>query len=155
MKEKLDEFLPIKIIKICNDDKPWINQQLKTLDRKCKREFFKHHKSEKWTNMRQVFEEKCEKAKADYYTNTVEDLKNSNPNQWYSKVKRMGGISDIHSGDILVEELEGVSNSNQAERIAQHYAQVSNEYQALKKDDIPSSLYTTEELPPSIEACDV
>ena len=152
MKEKLDEFLPIKMIKISTDDKPCINQQLKILDRKCKREFFKHHKSEKWTNLRLVFEEKCEKAKADYYTNTVEDLKNSNPNQWYSKVKRMGGISDSHTGLIQVEELEGISNSTQAEKIAQHYAKISNEYQALGKDDIPLSMYTTEELPPFVEA---
>ena len=64
--------------------------------------------------MRQVFEEKCDKAKADYYINTVEDLKNSNPNQWYSKVKRMGGISGNHTGDIQVEELDGLSNANQA-----------------------------------------
>ena len=148
MKEKLDEFLPIKMIKISTDDKPWINQQLKILDRKCKRGFFKHHKSEKWTNLRLVLEEKCEKAKADYYTNTVEDLKNSNPNQWYSKVKRMGGISDSHTGLIQVEELEGISNSTQAEKIAQHYAKISNEYQALGKDD----MYTTEELPPFVEA---
>ena len=152
IKEKLDEFLPVKVMKISSEDKPWINQQLKNLDRKCKREFFKHQKSEKWTNMRQVFEEKCDKAKADYYINTVEDLKNSNPNQWYSKVKRMGGIFGNHTGDIQVEELDGLSNANQAERIAQHYAQVSNEYQALGKDDIPSNMYTTEELPPFIEA---
>ena len=38
-KQKLDEFLPIKVIKLSSDDKPWINQQLKVLDRKCKREF--------------------------------------------------------------------------------------------------------------------
>jgi hypothetical protein len=66
MKQKLDEFLPIKVIKLSSDDKPWINQQLKVLDRKCKREFFKHQKSGKWTTLRQIFEEKCEKAKEDY-----------------------------------------------------------------------------------------
>ena len=92
------------------------------------------------------------KAKEDYYTNTVQDLKDSNPNQWYSKVKRMGGIAEKCTGDIHVEELDGIPNINQAERIAQHYANVSSEYQALGNEDIPRSLYSTQELPPFIEA---
>ena len=60
----------------------------------------------------------------------------------------MGGVAESHSGDIQVEELDGISNINQAEKIAQHYANVSSEYQSLGKDDIPNSLYSTKELPP-------
>ena len=151
IKEKLDECLPIKSIKLSSDDKPWVNQQVKDLDRKCKREFYKHQKSEKWTHLRVQFKEKCEKAQADYQKNTVEDLKLSNPSQWYSKVKRMGGIAVSQAGSIHVDELEGMSNQDQAEKIAHHYASVSNEYQALRKRDIPSELYYTEESPPVVE----
>ena len=46
----------------------------------------------------------------------------------------MGGVAESHSGDIQVEELDGISNINQAEKIAQHYANVSSEYQSLGKD---------------------
>ena len=63
MREKLDEFLPLKSMKLSTDDKPWLNQQVKDLDRRCKREFYKHQKSEKWTRLREQFEEKCEKQK--------------------------------------------------------------------------------------------
>ena len=152
MKQKLDEFLPTKVMKVTDDDKPWVTQQVKDLDRKCKREFYKHQKSDKWKRLSAQFELKCEKAKEDYYTNIVEDLKSSNPSQWYSKVKRMGGIAESRTGNTIVEDLEGISNENQAEKIAQHYSQVSNEYQALRKDDIPNHLYSTEELPPVVEA---
>ena len=93
MKQKLDEFLPTKVMKLTDDDKPLVTQQVKDLDRKSKREFYKHNKSEKWIQLRQRFEDKCQKAKQDYYRNTVEDLKQSNPNQWYSKIKRTGGVS--------------------------------------------------------------
>ena len=151
MKQKLDEFLPTKMIKISSEDKPWINQQVKNLDRKCKREFFKHQKSEKWITMKQQFDDKCEKAKEDYYQNTVDDLKSSNPSQWYSKIKRMGGLGGCQTDAIKVEELEGLSDVDQAEQIAKHYANVSNEYKALGTEDIPSSLYETDELPPCIE----
>ena len=140
------------MIKLCSEDKPWINQQLKDLDRRCKREFFKHQKSKKWILLRQQFEQKCLKAMEDYYENTVEDLKSSNPNQWYSKVKRMGGLAGSQTTTINVEALDGMANSDQAEKIAQHYAKVSNEYKALQDEDIPNDLYNTEEAPPFIEA---
>ena len=152
VKQKLDEALPIKTLKLTSEDKPWVNKQIKDLDRKCKREFYKHQKSEKWATMRQQFYQKCKKAKEDYYEHTVEDLKNSNPNQWYTKVKRMGGLPVSQTGDIVVEELSGKSNKDQAEIIAKHYATVSNQYKALGNDDIPKNLYSTEDKPPVIEA---
>ena len=151
MKEKLNEFLPIKTAQFTDEDKPWVNQQVKELDRRCKREFFKHRKSDKWKKMRQEFVEKCEKSKEDYYKNQVEDLKESNPSQWYSKLKRMGGLTGSRADHIKVEELQGVPDQEQAELIAQYYAEVSNEYKALENSDIPTSLYQTEDLPPIVE----
>ena len=63
----------------------------------------------------------------------------------------MGGLPVNQTGDIQVEALEGFSNIEQAEKIAQHYASVSNQYKALNKEDIPANLYETEECPPCVE----
>ena len=60
----------------------------------------------------------------------------------------MGGLPVFQTGDLQVKDLEGFSNLEQAEQISQHYANVSNQYQALKKSDIPVSLYKTEETAP-------
>jgi hypothetical protein len=57
-----------------DDDDPWVTQEIKDLDRKKKREFFKHHKSEKWQDLNERFEQKCETAKEHYYENIVKDL---------------------------------------------------------------------------------
>ena len=153
--KKLDEYLPTRIAKFTSDDKPWVTQEIKKLDRLCKREFFKKQKSQKWLKLREKFREKCTKAKENYYSTMVEDLKDSNPSQWYNKVKRMGGISESGSGNIMLEELSGLSNKSQADVIAKHYAAVSNEYKPLEKDDIPSNLYQTKDAPPKIEAYDL
>ena len=51
----------------------------------------------------------------------------------------------------MVEELHGVPDQEQAGSIAQYYAQVTNEYKALEKTDIPTILYQTEDLPPIVE----
>ena len=79
------------MVKFCEDDRPWFSKCLKRLDRARKREFFKHQKSEKWVKLNQEFLQKCSEEKEKYYKNIVQDLKESNISQWYSKVKRMAG----------------------------------------------------------------
>ena len=152
LKEKLDEYLPLKTLKVTSDDKPWITQKVKGLDRKCKREFYKNHKSVKWDKLIEEFDLECESAKEHYYKNTVEDLKTSNVSQWYSKVKRMAGTSIENQEHVYVDELQGLSTQEQAEQIAQHYAKVSNEYDHLKTEDIPKESYETASPPPRIHA---
>ena len=81
----------------------------------------------------------------------VEDLKESNPSQWYAKIKRMGGLPDERSGNIRVEEISDLPDQDQADKIAEYYAKVSNEYKPLENDDISPYLYKTDENPPHIE----
>ena len=90
--EKLNSCLPEQTIKIRPDDKQWVNNEIKKMDRSMKREFRKHKKSDKWTTMKEKFEEKCKQAKQSYSKNIVNDLKMSNPSQWHSKIK---GIQTI------------------------------------------------------------
>ena len=152
LKDKVDEFFPTKMLKITTEDKPWVTQEIKILDRKCKREFYKHHKSTKWQEMHKKFKEKCQSAKESYYKNMVEDLKHTNVSQWYSKVKRMGGVNLKRQENVYVDELEGTDIEEQADAIAKHYAKVSNEYEHLKTEDIPKEDYETNDPPPRIEA---
>ena len=144
---------PTKTLKVCPEDQPWISKELKKLHRSIKREFFKHKQSEKWEQLNQQFTEKCSIEKEKYYQNMVSDLKTSNPGKWYSKVKRMSGQSDRNQ-NIQVDELMGLSNKDQAERIAQHYSQISNEYDQVQASDFPEYFNPMEHggcSPPTIE----
>ena len=118
------------------NDQPWMNVELKNLDRKRKREYVKHKKSEKWKKLDKIFTEKSEEQKVSYYENMVEDLKNSNPGQWYSKIKRMSQLDPTKSNDIDVEELQNLPHQAQAEAIADSFAEIANLYDPLKKEDI-------------------
>ena len=89
--EKYYRVFPIKCIKLCRDDKPWVTGNIKKLDRARKREYFRNKASEKWIKLDADFKEQCEKEKVKYCENIVKDLKESNPGQWYSKIKRMSG----------------------------------------------------------------
>ena len=42
---------PYKSFKVSGDDMPWFTKELKHLNRRNKREYFNHQKSEKWKRM--------------------------------------------------------------------------------------------------------
>ena len=70
----------------------------------------------------------CSNAKSNYYHNIVDDLKTSNPGQWYSKLKRLSSHHQQQSDTVQVEEITGMTDSQQAEAIADHYANVANQF---------------------------
>jgi hypothetical protein len=77
--KKLNEFLPEKMTTFSSDDQVWMTAGLKKLDHRRKIEFRKHRKSQKWFNLNSKFEEKSETAEENDFTNMIEDLKTSNP----------------------------------------------------------------------------
>ena len=95
LKNALDKFLPIKTVNFSSDDSPWVTPQIKGLVRRRQREFRKHRRSLKWFNLNEKVMKLVTNAKSKFYANFVEDLKTSNENQWYSKLKRISSY-DIH-----------------------------------------------------------
>ena len=134
--EHLDKFLPLKAVNISSEDDPWFNFQLKKLNRRQKREYLKHKSSDKWKKMNIEFLEKCAEQKEYYYQHMVEDLKTSQPGQWYSKLKRMSSHDQAKSEEPIVQSFLGLSDETQTENIADQFSHISNLYEPLKTDDI-------------------
>ena len=133
----LDDFFPQKIRKINNDDQPWISHRLKVLDRKRKRIFHKERKSEKW---------KVKSAKAKFYQNVVADMKTKNPGQWYSCLKRITS-HDQEGWRININEISHLSDQDQAEKIADKFSSIPNEYKKLENEDVFIPPFSSEEIP--------
>ena len=133
---------PEKSFKVCSTDKPWINAQIKKLDRQRKREYQKHKKSIKWKRLNDDFQKMLSDAKAKYYSDIVDDLKESDVGKWYSKIKRMSCDEQENNNDVEVLNMIGVPVHIQTERIADSFARVSNEYKHLKTSDIDLNLAT-------------
>ena len=151
--QKYDEFFPIKIRKFSTDDEPWVTERIKQLDRSRKREFYKNHRSKKWQNLNEDFLSKCCEEKEKYFENIVADLKTSNPSKWYSKLKRMSGQGrdNYSESEINLAELDGIYDKLQAEIIADHYAQISNQYEPIKSEDFKEYLDLSKISPVIIE----
>ena len=71
----LDDFLPIKMKKICSDDQPWITHKLKKLDRKRKRVYHSERRSQRWKHLNKLFKQEVKDSKAQFYKNRIADLK--------------------------------------------------------------------------------
>ena len=134
--DKVNLFFPVKTIRINENDKPWINPQLIQLDRKRKKEYNRHQKSDKWREMNSNFQEKSTEMKESYYKNMVQDLKISNPGQWYSKVKRMSSMDQTKEDKVMVQQFVGMSSKEQSEEIADQFASISKLYEPLESDGV-------------------
>ena len=59
----------------------------------------------------------------------------------------------MNSNEVSVEQLEGLTNQESAEVIAEHFAAVSNEYLPLNRNDLPC--YLPSEKPPQVDEVSV
>ena len=132
---KVDEIFPMKSLRVSKDDQPWITQDIKSLDRQRKREFFKNYKSSKWHKLNEKYISSIKKAKVLYAKNIVGDLKTSNPAKWYSKVKRMTDIHTDKESEHFIEGFVNLDTQAQADAFVDFYACTRNQFESVKEED--------------------
>ena len=145
MNKKLDAFLPQKTVKIRpNFDKPYITGDLKELDRKIKREYRKNCKSEKYLRLKSVYDEKLKKEAKAYLDKNVRSLMEDEPGKAYQTLKKMGaqpGDCLEDNSFTLLNHLEAdLSQEHSIEKIAQHFASISQEYPPLNLTTLPEEV---------------
>ena len=132
----LEASLPTKTVKLRYNDKPFITQEIKVIDRKRRREYDKHGKSQKYLALNTVYERKLKAAKKAYLNRNVRALMDTEPGRAYSILKRLGAqpgdTGDAGTFDIQEHVSLGLSPAESADRIAQKFAQISQEFPALK-----------------------
>ena len=150
LRMNLNKYLPEKVIKISYLDKKWITPQLKQLNRKFKREFYRYGKSDKWRTLKNKFKRLKRKRIKRFYNDFLIDLKNTNPAKWYSMAKKIGAESSENK-QLDVECLQGLSDLEAAESIAKHFSKISQEYSSICTDNLPAFLPAPEVLSVTIE----
>ena len=80
-----------------------------------------------------------------FYRNTIADLRNKNPSQWYSSLKRISG-HDQKSEKVIISEIFDQTDDQQAEAIAEYLSSIPNEYNALRTDDIEIHHFSEEQV---------
>ena len=146
LKDNLNRICPMKHVKISSHDKPWLNFELKKLHRQKSREYVKRGKSEKYFSLSKEFKEKYRNAASTYLYNNVELLKECNPRQAYATLRRLGSVpgEDNLSTQISLPEHveENLTAQQSVERIADHFANISNQYPPLKIENLSDRVQT-------------
>ena len=139
--KKFEEIFPEKTRKISSVDSPWMTQKLKKLDRRRKRIYRKQRRSEHWKCLDKHFKTQVKCAKESFYKEMIADLRQKNPSQWYSSLKRISGY-DKKSEKVIIAEIFDQTDQEQAEAIADYFSSIPNEYDALQDDDIKVPMFT-------------
>ena len=111
----------------------------------------KTRRSEKWKVLDQQFKKKVKESKSNFYKNMVADLKEKDPKQWYSMVKRIASYENKNE-QIIVEEINNLPDKVQCELIADEFSKIPNEYTPLHSDDIVYPSFETRDIPQFKEA---
>ena len=134
--EIVNRVAPEKIRNIASDDQPWFTEPLKLIDRKRRREFHKNRRSERYKQLQKEFKSKCSKAKKHFYMSMIQETKDSDPRRWYSMLKRVSNYDREKSEELQIEEINHLTDKEQAEAIADSINKISQEYEEVNEKDI-------------------
>ena len=136
MMEIVDSIAPLRNQNISSDDQPWYTEPLKILDRKRIREYHKNRRSPKYYKLHQEYKIKCSKTKKKFYKTMISQVRESDPSRWYSTLKRISNYDKENRSDLKVEEINHLTDQDQAEAIADSFNKISQEYTEIKLEDI-------------------
>ena len=162
LKDKLDLFCPEKTMRISSQDLPWINAELKAIARRKGREYNKRGKTQKYKILAEEFNTKFKIEAEKYLRKNMDALMQSKPGQAYGILKRMGAqpgdCIDSNGFTLPVHVTENLSDEQSAERIACHFAAISQEFPPLNTNSLPERVQkqlNTDKVPPLISDYDV
>ena len=137
----LNDTCPAKTVKLRTEDKPFITKELKILDRQRRREYNKRGKSVLYSQLNKRYVRKLRAATQDYLDKTVRTLFDSASGKAYSIMKRLGAQPgdrvDASSFELPEHVSLGLSAEESADRIAQKFADISQEYPPISLDRLP------------------
>ena len=140
MRYLLDKYFPEKTVTMTNLDKHWMTPDLKQLLRQVQRTRLIEGKSSKfkrlWSKFRRLKRFKIKTLR----NKMVNELKEGDSGQWYSIMRKFGGIDQMSRQELRIKSLEGLSNRECAEAVAQSFASVSQEYSPLDRTRLPAFL---------------
>ena len=138
----LDKTCPVKTVRLRTEDKPYMTKEIKILDRQRRREYSKRGKSDKYLDLKKRYDKKMKAACQDFLDKNVRALLESAPGKAYAILKRLGAQPgdkiDATSFEIPEHVSLGLTAAESADRIAQKFADISQEFPAISMELLPA-----------------
>ena len=146
LRVKTDECFPLKTRKITSDNQPFYTEKLSILKRRKQREYNKHRKSTKWINLNIKYNDLLDDTKKMYFKKEISKLRKSNPRKWFFHLKRLTSYDQVKNQEINLDIFDHMTKEEQAEKLADEFSSVRQEFDLIKKEDIQI---------PSFNLCDI
>ena len=106
----LDTIMPVKPLKICTADVPWMNESLRSLIMKRQKAFCAYGpESAQFKYFRNLVNRQRKICRGKYCDSKIQHLKRENPKRWRNESKRLCGIKTSHSNLASQMNIEGFS----------------------------------------------
>ena len=145
MSKLVEETFPLKSILISGEDKVWFTEELRALKRSRLREYTRHGKSEKYSELKAKFDKKFENEFKKYLAKIELEVTEGKRGSAYSALKKLG----LRPGEIsqpVFQLPQHVGNNltmaESAEIIADFFSSVSQEYSSLDISTLPPNIKT-------------
>nr|XP_054771412.1 uncharacterized protein LOC129279344 [Lytechinus pictus] len=135
---KMNEYFPLKTIKLHPTDKPWITPYLKSLIHQ--RQVAFHNDRMRWRYLSNKVARNVKFLKSKFYVDRVQKLKRDNPSSWYKNIKIMTGTDKRMNNDIRVPNIQKDDQCGIANAVNDFFANVSEDIPALSTSELPAYL---------------
>ena len=146
MTTMIDHHLLVQSFTITDLDQPWITKDLKNLKRLRSREYCRHGKSPKYLELKAKFSLKQDQAVEHYTQRIINEVKEGTRSSSYKALRTLGVRNGDTKDDLfsLPQHIaENLSEQQSAERIADFFSNISQEFE-------PLALW---KLPPNVQSC--
>jgi hypothetical protein len=127
----LDCFLPIKTVKLHDNDKPWVTPEFKKIIG-TRQKAFHHGKSPHYQQLRNQVNRESKKLRSTFLEKKLEQLKlNPNPKKWWQSIKQLSGYPKKKVLSTLVVGNQVMSGKALAENINDAFVSVTKEIPPL------------------------
>ena len=141
--EILNLFCPKKQVLSRPDEKPFITEDMKLLKRRIMREYEKRHKSAKYYELKELFQQKYETEIIKYKEKIIDDVRNGDRFSTYSALRKLGvrpGESESGGFNLPTHVESNLTSFQSAELIADHFSAISMEYDPINVMKFPPAM---------------
>ena len=131
----LDTFLPMQYVRCYQNDKPWVNESLRSLIRHRQSAWCCNNKTD-YNRLRNKVQRMARNLKISYYNKCIRNMKNMDPRKWWSSVKKITGQSNSqHPLSVIAENVCNNDMKALSERINQFLKSVSDDLEPLSDNE--------------------
>ena len=141
--EVVDIFCPVKQVFSRPDQKPFVTEKMKILKLKTMRVYERHGKSQKYCELKALFQKKYEDEIHKYKEKIIDDVKNGDCICTYSALRKLGvrpGEREINTFDLPSHVENNLTATQSAVLIADHFSAISMDYEPINLSNFPPAM---------------